>query len=67
MDLNVEISAIDEKPADPSGKPPSFPTFSQNLLLILENGKPLIVGQSSDVVDNIERKQSVEVKATILR
>ena len=67
LDLNVEFSAVDEKPADPSGKPPSFPTFSQNLTLILESGKPLIVGQSSDFVDNVERKQSVEVKATILR
>jgi hypothetical protein len=66
MDLSIEFSAIDEKP-DLSGRPPSFPTFSQNLSLILENGKPLVVAQSSDFVDNVERKQSVEVKATILR
>jgi hypothetical protein len=66
MDLSIEFSAIDEKP-DASGRPPSFPTFSQNLSLILENGKPLVVAQSSDYVDNVERKQSVEVKATILR
>jgi hypothetical protein len=67
MTLNVEFSAVDEKTADSAGKPPSFPTFSQSLVLILESGKPLIVGQSSDFVDNVERKQSVEVKATILR
>lgn len=67
MDLNVEFSAIDEKTSDSAGRPPSFPTFSQNLSLILESGKPLIVGQSSDFVDNVERKQTVEVKATILR
>jgi hypothetical protein len=67
LNLNVEFSAVDEKAADSAGKPPSFPTFSQNLSLVLESGKPLIVGQSSDFVDNVERKQSVEVKATILR
>lgn len=67
LDLNIEISAMDEKTADSAGKPPTFPTFSQNLSLVLESGKPLIVGQSSDFVDNVERKQTVEVKATILR
>lgn len=67
MNLSVEFSAIDEKTADSAGRPPSFPTFSQNLALVLESGKPIIVGQSSDFVDNVERKQSVEVKATILR
>ncbi|HEX7487097.1 MAG TPA: hypothetical protein VF332_13165 [Vicinamibacterales bacterium] len=65
MDLSIEFSAIDEK-ADASGRP-TFPTFSQNLSLILENGKPLVVAQTSDYVDNVERKQSVEVRATILR
>lgn len=67
LNLSVEFSAIDEKTADSAGRPPSFPTFSQNLALVLESGKPIIVGQSSDFVDNVERKQSVEVKATILR
>lgn len=67
MDLSVEFSAIDEKPSDGTGRPPSFPTFSQNLTLVLESGKPIVVGQSSDFVDNVERKQTVEVKATILR
>ena len=69
LDLNVEFSAVDEKPgaAGVGGSYPLFPTFSQNLTLVLESGKPLIVGQSSDFVDNVERKQTVEVKATILR
>ncbi len=65
MNLNVEFSAIDDKTA--ASTPPSFPTFSQSMSLVLESGKPLIVGQSSDVVDGVERKQTVEVKATILR
>jgi hypothetical protein len=67
MDLNVEFSAVDEKGSDVAGKYPSFPTFSQSLTLVLESGKPIIVGQSSDVVENVERKQTVEVRATILR
>ena len=67
MDLSVEFSSIDEKTSDAAGHLPSFPTFSQNLTLVLESGKPLVVGQSSDFVDNAERKQTVEVKATILR
>jgi hypothetical protein len=67
MDLSVEFSSIDEKTSDAAGHLPSFPTFSQNLTLVLESGKPIIVGQSSDFVDNAERKQTVEVKATILR
>jgi hypothetical protein len=67
MDLNVEFSAVDEKGSDAKAGYPSFPTFSQSLTLVLESGKPVIVGQSSDVVDNVERRQTVEVKATILR
>jgi hypothetical protein len=67
LDLSVEFSAVDEKTSDGAGRPPSFPTFSQNMTLVLENGRPLVVGQSSDFVDNVERKQTVEVKATILR
>jgi len=64
--LNVEFSGVDEKSASTAGAP-SFPTFSQSLSLYFESGKPVLIAQSSDFVDNIERKQSVEVKATILR
>jgi hypothetical protein len=67
LELSIEFSSIDEKTSDSAGHLPSFPTFSQNLTLVLESGKPLIVGQSSDFVDNVERRQTVEVKATILR
>jgi hypothetical protein len=63
--LNVESSGLDEKTT--SSSMPSFPTFSQRMPLYLESGKPVLVAQSSDVVDNVERKQTVEVKATILR
>jgi hypothetical protein len=69
LELSVEFSAIDEKSPDQTKwlASPSFPTFSQNLTLVLENGKPLVIAQTSDVVDNVVRKQSVEVTATILR
>ncbi len=67
MELSVEFSTIDEKTSDAGGRPPSFPTFTQTLSLVLDSGKAIIVGQSNDYVDNVERKQSVEVKATILR
>ena len=64
--LNVEFSGMDEK-SQAVGSAPSFPTFSQRIGLYLENGKPVVVAQSSDFVENAERKQTVEVKATILR
>ena len=64
--LGVEFSAVDEPPA---GSPlaPSFPTFQQNFSLVFENGKPILVAQSSDQIDKIDRVQKVEIKATILR
>jgi hypothetical protein len=65
-DFGVEFSAVDERRAD-SSLPPSFPTFQQNFTLVLDSGKPLVVAQSSDQVDKVERIQRVEVKATILR
>ena len=64
--LNVEFSGVDEKTPSTTAAP-SFPTFSQSISLYFDNGKPVLVAQSSDVVDNVERKQTVEVKATILR
>jgi hypothetical protein len=66
LQLSVEFSAIEDKAGD-SGRPPAFPTFSQNFGLVVDSGKPIVVAQSSDIVDGVERKQSVEVKATILR
>ena len=63
--LQVEFSAVDEK-MQAGSQMPSFPTFSQRFNLTMESGKPLVVAQSLDVVDGVERKQTVEVKATIL-
>jgi hypothetical protein len=67
MDLSVEVSTLDERIGEMAGRPPSFPSFSQSLSVILDSGKPLIIAQTSDFVDNVERRQTVEVKATILR
>ena len=64
--LAVEFSALDEKASD-THQMPAFPTFSQRFNLVLESDRQLLVAQSSDFVDNVERKQSVEVRATILR
>jgi hypothetical protein len=64
--LNIEFSGVDDKSANATGAP-SFPTFSQSLALFFDSGKPVLVAQSSDFVDNVERKQTVEVKATVLR
>jgi hypothetical protein len=64
--LSIEFSGVDDKAASTTGAP-SFPTFSQSMALYLDSGKAVTVAQSSDFVDNVERKQTVEVKATILR
>jgi hypothetical protein len=40
-------------------------TIRENLAIVLENGKPLVVAQSADPVS--DRQVTVEVKATILR
>jgi hypothetical protein len=70
--LTVEYSPVDERAdvdmkAGPVAGMPSFASFQQTLSLVLENGKPLQVAQSSDPVPNRDRKQTVEVRATILK
>jgi hypothetical protein len=65
-DFSVEFSAIDD-PRPDSTLPPSVPTFQQSFRLVLDSGKPLLVAQSSDQVDKVDRVQKVEVKATILK
>jgi len=65
VELSIEFSAVDDKLG--LAGPPSFPTFSQNLTVMLESGRPLLIAQTNDVVDNVARKQSVEVTATILK
>ncbi|MEW5983073.1 MAG: hypothetical protein AB1806_11990 [Acidobacteriota bacterium] len=70
----VEYNPVDEKAASQEGLrsaassgPPSFARFSQSLTLTLEDGKPLLVAQSSDPVPGRNRTASLEVKATIVR
>jgi len=77
LNLSVEYNPVDEKTSgassalattlSPGQVPPSFATFQQSLSLVLENGKPLVVAQSSDPVPGRDRKTSLEVKATILK
>jgi hypothetical protein len=67
VSLNVESTGVDDKGADTAVRAPTFPRFSQSFNLVLESGKPLVVAQSSDNVNDVERKQSVELKATILK
>lgn len=71
MNLNIEFSAVDERTGEAAKGAgagyPTFPTFSQALSVVLESGKPLVIAQATDVVDNVARKQSVEVVATILK
>lgn len=71
--LGVEYNPVDEKTATPVATPasllsvPSFAAFQQNLTLVLESGKPVVVTQVSDPVPGRDRKASLEVKATILK
>jgi hypothetical protein len=76
LNLSVEYNPVDEKTSSASSVmattllpqlPPSFATFQQTLSLVLENGKLLLVAQSSDPVPGRDRKASLEVKATILK
>lgn len=65
--FGVEFSTVER--ADTGLEPsfPRFPTFQQNFTLVLDSGKPILVAQSSDQVDKVDRVQKVEIKATILR
>lgn len=73
--IAVEYNPVDEKTATLEGAnapPPgqgmaSFAQFRQNLDVVLESGKPLLVAASSDPVPSRDRTTSLEVKATILR
>lgn len=71
LKLGIEFSPVDARTVNADPKPgspgPDFAQFQQTLSLLLENGKPLQVAQSSDAVPSSDRKLSVEVKATILR
>lgn len=70
----VEYNPVDEKTANQEGLvspsrsgPPAFARFTQSLTLVLEDGKPLTVAQSSDPVPGRTSTASLEVKATIVR
>jgi len=68
--LSLEYNPIDEgaeKSAVSATTPASFSNFSQSFTLELENGKPLLVAQTSDPVPSRNRTLSVEVKATIVK
>jgi hypothetical protein len=72
--LTLEYSPLDERLADTDPRtatvataPPGIANFQETLSLVLENGKPLVVAQTSDPVPSRDRKQMVEVKATILK
>ena len=67
--ISVEYNPVDatEKAGATIGMPVSYSNFSQTFELDLENGKPLVVAQTSDPVPNRDRRLAVEVKATILK
>jgi hypothetical protein len=67
--MSLEYNPIDEaeKPGSPSTVPVSYSNFSQSFELDLDNGKPLLVAQTSDPVPSRNRTLSVEVKATIVK
>ena len=69
--VSVEYNPVDEKTPGVDGQAPatpaSFAQFRQQLNLALQDGKPLMVAQSSDPVPSRNRTASLEVKATILR
>ena len=65
--LNLQYDLPTPAGAPPEGdtRLPVKTTIRENLAIILENGKPLLVAQSADPVS--DRQVTVEVKATILR
>jgi len=70
LGLSLEYNPIDEaaeKSSLSATTPVSFSNFSQSFTLELENGKPLLVAQTSDPVPSRNRTLTVEVKATIVK
>jgi hypothetical protein len=60
--LNYRTAA---EPKGTDGEPIRKSEVTENVVLILENGKPMVVSQSADAAS--DRKVTVELKATILR
>jgi len=63
VNLQYTLPATPQGPA--TGNVLRTTEIQENLALILENGKPLIVAQSADPVG--DRQVTIEVKATVLR
>lgn len=68
VSLSIEYNPIDEASEKTLGSPTApWANFSQSFSVELENGKPLLVAQTSDPVPNRNRTLSVEVKATLVK
>ena len=67
--MSLEYNPIDEadKAGAAPGMPVSYSNFSQAFELDLENGKPLLVAQTSDPVPSRNRTLTVVVMATIVK
>jgi hypothetical protein len=76
VNLQYTLPAASSQGADTPGGPATVPglpgagslrttAIHENLAMILESGKPLVVAQSADPVG--DRQVTIEVKATILR
>jgi hypothetical protein len=59
------IAVARSAPGEPSQNQPARTDIKENIVLILESGKSLVVSQAADPVS--DRQVTVEVKATILR
>ncbi len=69
LHLAVEYSPVDERTAEARDIETlaSFASFQQAMTLVLDNGKPLVVAESSDPVATRNRKVRLEARATILQ
>lgn len=69
--IRLRMSFAYDLPGDPTAAKEatwfeaSKTSLQENLVLILDNGKPLVVSQSADPIS--DRKVTVEVRATILK
>jgi hypothetical protein len=64
LDVGLDYQVLDTASAQTPG-PPTRALFKGRQALVLENGKPLVISQSSDPMS--DRKVTVEVKGTIIR
>ena len=64
LDVGLDYQVLDAASTQTPG-PPTRALFKGRQALVLENGKPLVISQSSDPMS--DRKVTVEVKGTIIR